>query len=160
MLWRNTSWQKGLTKFTRCDSLTITEMRADLISTTSRPCDADQRSTVLIFKSMESESQQDSVPFIRGDTFLSHVILVFFYCPLASHWLIFTNFTVCIQWPDQVNHQTHAPLLMVNIQEAAFNFDPLLYAWLLFSPSTIPHTNISKIPTRPSFIPNDTNAQR
>lgn len=85
---------------------------------------------------------------------------VFFYCPLASHWLIFTNFTVCIQWPDQINHQTHAPLLMVNIQEAAFNFDPLLYAWLLFSPSTIPHANISKIPTRPSFIPNDTNAQR
>lgn len=46
-------------------------------------------------------------------------------------------FTACIQWPLQTAQQSHAPLLVINVEEAFCNLDPLLYAWLLVSPGTV-----------------------
>lgn len=69
-----------------------------------------------------------------------------------------TFIEACIQWPKQITRPSHAPLFILNIQEAVCNMNPILYTWLLYCPSTTPLVNSSNHSAM-KIVATDTNTQ-
>ncbi|KAJ1522739.1 hypothetical protein ONE63_001898 [Megalurothrips usitatus] len=128
LVWKNINWQRGLTKLTRCDTLTVLALAAALVTPPYINCDGTEK--VIIFSNIiQDKLKQD--------------------------------FTVCIQWPLQTTQLSHAPLLIINIGGAFCNLDPLLYAWLLQTPTTTgsANTNSASAARTSPYAAQDTNTQ-